>query len=107
MSAPKRIAASPRKGVVGWARGSWSLPYGPDAKGAVAYVRADLVPQWRPIETAPDDGTPILLREGALVGEGAFLKKQGWRPGRWAFFKSRAPGNPTHWQPLPEPADDA
>lgn len=61
--------------------------------------------RWRPIETAPKDGTEIL----------AFCPKAGthcvfWESGYWrekaSFLGLR--NEPTHWIPLPAPpADDA
>lgn len=66
---------------------------------------------WQPIETAPKDGTPVLLYR-----ECAGWSVRGW--GYWVDVKGidgwvshgfgDPPGNlglghPTHWMPLPEP----
>ena len=69
----------------------------------VEYIRADLVPQWQPIETAPKDNTKVLL----------FVPVFGPSIG---YFDAHGPDNlwcvrgivnrgvqPTHWMPLPEP----
>lgn len=69
--------------------------------------------EWQPIETAPKDGTQILLAE---IGHGAFL---GWwgahdqGPDNWWFLDPALPGDcrnswienygPTHWRPRPPP----
>lgn len=63
--------------------------------------------KWLPIETAPKDGTHILLAGKDFVMSGQFDSD----PGLW--FDSRGMGyewevwgsgelNPTHWMPLPE-----
>ncbi len=79
----------------------------PDGHVQCEYIRADLVPTWRPIADMPDeykDGREILLRgEGAcIVAE--YAKNRGrirgycwvcdgiWHHRDW----------PTHWMPLPE-----
>jgi hypothetical protein len=72
-----------------------------------------LTDEWQPIETAPRDGTPILLchweDEYCLVGE-------WWVHGWWSTGPFRYAPNqieirdpifldfePTHWMPLPPP----
>jgi len=56
-------------------------------------------PQWRPIETAPRDGTQVIVcrNDGGYIG-GAHFVADNW----WALEKE-SHCNPTHWQPLPEP----
>ena len=60
---------------------------------------------WQPIETAPRDGTEILLweQEFDLYAVGIFSELQqewiGWE--EWS-----EPMNPSHWMPLPEPPEE-
>ena len=61
---------------------------------------------WQPIETAPKDGTEILLwdKEFEAYAVGYFLKPLA----QWTAF----PGgimddvSPSHWMPLPEPPEE-
>ena len=73
----------------------------------IEYIRADLVPQWQPIETAPKDGTKIL-------GAWPQLRKHKWWTIQPVFFHcgdwihgwdedEDLALHPTHWMPLPEP----
>ena len=67
--------------------------------------------QWQPIETAPKDGTNIILfGEGKVtVGGWVSAEDQGAEPGEeyliaagwWSI--DLADNNPTHWMPLPDP----
>ena len=53
---------------------------------------------WLPIESAPKDGTEIILCEGAAApycGE--------WKHEEWADRDGSDYRIPTHWQPLPAP----
>jgi hypothetical protein len=62
-------------------------------------------PEWQPIETAPKDGTEIIIREGGrtftAVYGGGYFRAEGWfSPGDrianpWDAF------HPTDWMPLP------
>lgn len=65
--------------------------------------------EWQPIETAPKDGTSILVCVTYNLPEG------GWETVQWVdwvrepyifpIYRDRIdiPCPPTHWQPLPEP----
>ena len=60
--------------------------------------RAEAALQWRPIETAPRDGTKLLTCD--MVGN-IYLD---WRDDNSKFLYEREwYGYPTHWMPLPEP----
>jgi len=63
--------------------------------------------KWQPIETAPKDGTPILVgptkRMGICV---ASYDKDDDGLHRWLVDSLHGQSNiytPTHWMPLPEP----
>jgi hypothetical protein len=65
--------------------------------------------EWCDIVTAPKDGTPILLREGAIVASGQFGHKEPWqsRTKQGFYFDGASlPCQPTHWQPLPPPPEE-
>lgn len=53
---------------------------------------------WQPIETAPKDGTRVLLSTPTgKIADGAFYQRYGvWS---WPYVMA----NPTHWMPLPAP----
>jgi hypothetical protein len=58
---------------------------------------------WQPIETAPKDGTRVILyRAGRKVCLGEYVPRdwgwmlEGWKNSNGNFFE------PSHWQPLPE-----
>lgn len=59
---------------------------------------------WQPIETAPVDGTYVLVADGQTVGEAKFHEGEGWW---WAGnHPTDSWGSaiyPTHWMPLPSP----
>jgi hypothetical protein len=57
--------------------------------------------KWQPIETAPTDGTRILLRgRGGKIADGHYGQPDGWaNPKRFVWPYIHA--NPTHWAPLP------
>ena len=63
---------------------------------------------WRPIETAPKDGTTIILANGERAGIGFWREfTQSGYPWRNWFFNmlNSQPYAPTHWQPLPPPPE--
>lgn len=56
---------------------------------------------WQPIETAPKDGTPVLVYHNRMVIE-------AWYSNKWGrFVQSETGGHngikPEHWMPLPPP----
>jgi hypothetical protein len=82
------------------------------AERRVAELEAER--QWRPIETAPKDGTRILLYRPDVRGEHIEIMVEGYwsnLPGHsygigWrtpCFSFSGGKHDPTHWQPLPSP----
>ena len=68
---------------------------------------------WRTIDSAPKDGTAVLLygqREGETPFVGVFAYA-GWGEKEWVenttgLEACRAPHEPTHWMPLPDPPND-
>jgi hypothetical protein len=68
-------------------------------KAARAALRS--LPEWQPIETAPKDGSSVLLFEPD--GLGRFVGY--WNVPRQAFaaLTSVWETEPTYWQPLPQP----
>lgn len=64
--------------------------------------------EWMPIETAPKDGTPILIYAEDCVIEASCLKEyQRWDVVRLDVHGCGCCGGPspkpTHWMPRPEP----
>ena len=59
---------------------------------------------WRGIETAPRDGTPILV---AVAGGEFHASSAEWRNGVWCIQDTARMllVAPTHWRPLPAPPD--
>lgn len=59
---------------------------------------------WQPIDTAPKDGTPVLLWTAEGITEASYYY------GRWSYFPVEAAYEggtllmckPTHWCPVPE-----
>ena len=58
--------------------------------------------KWQPIETAPKDGTHILV-----CVEKKYVYLVWWfdNPRGWCWDLTNTPmvGSPSHWMPLPEP----
>lgn len=81
-------------------------PLWPTLEALITLARRGLASQWQPIETAPKDGTRILVyRKGAkrypLVSVDSFESvKWPWPP---CWYHSPSDEQPTHWMPLPEP----
>lgn len=58
---------------------------------------------WQPIETAPKDGTSVLIYGGNPLGP---LIARSWGGSVWSDGSFPGVTDPTHWQPLPEPPED-
>lgn len=63
--------------------------------------------EWQPIETAPHDGTPVLVfSPGNVQWVGTWMPRT-WQDdgaGDWeGYYGGTSPRDPTHWMPLPEP----
>ena len=62
--------------------------------------------KWRPIETAPKDGTPIIYFDGRhCIGE-AFWQDKDEHPPAWWDEANTEEVEPTHWMPLPNPPEE-
>jgi hypothetical protein len=74
---------------------------------------------WQPIDTAPKDGTEILVWNGfriSLVSWSEYpqISRRAKKMFAWCVSESEqdeqggcaTAGNPTHWQPLPEPPEE-
>lgn len=64
---------------------------------------------WQPIESAPKDGTRVLIYQGGHVYI-AWWDEKDWT-GVWVIFDcddsfySLTADHPTHWLPLPDPPE--
>jgi hypothetical protein len=73
-------------------------------------------PDWRPIESAPKDGTEIIAW-GVMAGEPGYTSdEKAWTGIRWSkdgWVTTKPQGryfvgfHPTHWVPLPPPPQDS
>lgn len=59
--------------------------------------------EWQPIETAPKDGTPVMLWPGAPIWTDEVFPCVGWMTSVGLWICARGYVSPTHWKPLPEP----
>ena len=72
-----------------------------------ALARRGAEMQWKPIETAPKDGTWIMVSAGEWEPEAACWSESVWLTG-WYCGGGRSDSygpsfDPTHWMPLPPP----
>ena len=100
---------------------NWGVGVSQMARAIEQAVMAKRVPQWLPIETAPKDGTEILLSNGETVAQGNWLHAEPYIreyrdiDGRyvdqdefdgydgWIDQTGGMQPDPTHWMPLPPP----
>lgn len=68
--------------------------------------------RWKPIETAPKDGTEILAWNGESVQQ-SWWDDTVYRQGKWCIWRDAKLGHiywldpvPTHWMPLPLPPQE-
>lgn len=63
--------------------------------------------EWQPIETAPKDGTPVLIFwSKKYIGIGEHAPEDAFFGAYWwAYGTGKC--NPSHWMPLPPPPKDA
>lgn len=65
--------------------------------------------QWQPIETAPKDGTYVLVceKDNSAIYEARFMWDD-WFPAMQSDSDEYDPmkGFPSHWMPLPEPPQE-
>jgi hypothetical protein len=73
---------------------------------------AALLNPWRPIETAPKDGEPILLYKPNERRSGDYITAGYWGEWvtsdieQWIAVAGHPLREPTHWQPLPAPPSE-
>lgn len=74
-------------------------------KRLFALARRGAAMQWRPIEAAPKDGTPLLLLWPDAAEKMAVMWWDGYCEGWMGYYDGINPGQmpPTHWMPLPPP----
>jgi len=86
------------------------------AKIESSWARVREMSQWQPIDTAPKDGTAILVcrnvdADGRYLNEGIFVQRAAWWEGEgWVVYCSlvKEPHlffTPTHWMPVPATPD--
>lgn len=63
--------------------------------------------EWQPIETAPRDGTRVILGANGVSWYGYYLdnskSRAPWSGWRVPSMEPDPGCQPTHWQPLPDP----
>ena len=69
-------------------------------KDAAALSEGEM--EWRPIETAPKDGTLVLVGHETAVFDGWWDENSGgWVDGSTDMYEDLIVYQPTHWMPLP------
>lgn len=84
---------------LGYKEESWSMDFASIIAAIIREEYAKHAPGWRPIESAPKDGSSVLLFVPSYQCVGSWLNTiEGgeWCSGEWDV-------EPTHWMPLPSP----
>jgi hypothetical protein len=92
-------------------------PHVASEKAGVAYQAIDVLqtalaareaevagPVWQPIETAPKDGTTVLVYDAARC---RLTWTTEFEDGEWGWPGPYFQAEPTHWMPLPSPPQPA
>lgn len=59
--------------------------------------------EWRPIDTAPRDGTPVMLSDGVQVLPAKLSRWGGESKSRWEVLgEDRDDFRPAYWHPFPQ-----
>lgn len=80
----------------------------PRLAAALKKARREAMDQWRPIKTAPKDGTEILIGWFELRGQDSMTvarwhgSKKRWMA-TWTLLTDHLAFQPTHWMPRPKP----
>lgn len=74
----------------------------------ISRVLREAAEGWRPIETAPKDGTRVLLFGPRTDGSGNYQDVGGWWRNNWRPFEDDycAFNHPHYWRPLPSPPSE-
>ena len=79
-----------------------------DAVMDILRLKAEARSKWQPIETAPKDGTKVIV---CIAGKEYNSDCAFWRRGYWVIYKGSVliilEFEPTHWMPLPTPMEVA
>ena len=104
-----------KREVIDYIAGPWSKdqPENEGFVGAIAATvdylfRRNLIPQWQPIETAPRDGTPVIVMRDGINGASVRSAFCLGTIDYWYNFpkKTTMAWKPTHWMPLsPSPPE--
>ncbi|MGZ8258585.1 MAG: DUF551 domain-containing protein [Methylotenera sp.] len=62
--------------------------------------------KWQSIDTAPKDGTEILICSGIIYDVGICYWRDDNVMTGWTWGCEKAFNNPSHWMPLPSPPSD-
>ena len=93
------VTATPREILGQIIRANVDMALSPEVSEETAFRAVQAVPGWQPMDTAPTDGTELLLRSAAgRIANGSYVPVNG-RLGYWAWAMVKQ--EPTHWMPLP------